>query len=302
MPTLPLAPPVSPAAGDLPTRSTRDVLAVLPAFVRASDSAAVRDALAAALLVILRRHQEISGYASAQSDLLRATGLYLEGLCEDHGVFRQAGEQQEALRARVLTTPDLVTPEAILAAANAILAPWTRGAAQYLESALDRLFISDGTASWHSFVGACPSYPDRLYADDAVANDGYARPQSNPGAAWVFADSVGRYFILRVPAIAPVDVALAYDGTRLAVVDPSVPELGGAEPAAYPPLGIGDLPPASGGRGLFVGDGSSPENATFVFPPLADPLSVYQALATTIDRIKGHSIRWAMLVDERLTP
>jgi len=300
MPTLPLTLPAIPGAGDLPTRDARDVVAVLPTDARASDNAPVRDALAAGLAATIRRHQIISAYAAAQSDLLRATGLYLEGICEDHGVFRQRGEAQEALRERALATPELVTPEAILAVANAILAPWTRAAAQYIESAIDRLFISDGTASWHSFIGASPSYPDRLYADDAVVNAGDVRAQSDPGGAWVFGDTMGRYFVLRVPVVAPVDVALAYDGTRIAQSDPNVPELGGAEPAGYPPLGVGELPPASGGRGLFIGDGTSAENTTFVFPPLSDPLSVYQALATMIERVKGHSIRCALVVDERL--
>jgi hypothetical protein len=292
--------PFIPAGGALPVSDSSDVLAVLPVFVRASDSAPVRDAIAAGLAAILKRHQELSAYAAAQSDLLRATGLYLDGACEEHGVFRQPGEEDEALRARALTTPDLVTPEAILATANAILAPWTTKQPQYLESGLDRLFISDGSASWHSFIGASPSYPDRCYPDDHLLNRGGVRPQSDPGAAWVFSDNIGRYFVLRVPVVAFVDVSLAYAGERLAPSDPNFPQLGGAEPAAYPPLGVGDLPPASGGRGLFIGDGSSADVATFVFPPLLDPLSVYQAVAVAVDRIKGHSIRWMLVVDERL--
>src|SRR5579883_2421506 len=117
MPSLPAPTPLIPAAGDLVVSDSSDVLAVLPSFVRASDSAPVRDAIAAGLAAILRRHQELAGYASAQSDLLRATGLYLQGLCEDRGVFAQPGERDEDLRARALTTPDLVTPEAILAVA-----------------------------------------------------------------------------------------------------------------------------------------------------------------------------------------
>jgi hypothetical protein len=75
---------------------------------------------------------------------------------------------------------------------------------------------------------------------------------------------------------------------------------GGAEPISYPSLGVGQLPPASGGRGVFIGDGTSPDNTTFVFPPLSDPLSVYQTIATTIERIKAHSIRWQLVIDSRL--
>jgi hypothetical protein len=206
-----------------------------------------------------------------------------------------------------LTTPDLVTPAAILAVANALLTPWTTSVAQYLESALDRLFLSDGTATWHSFVGASPSYPDRLYPDDAAQNDGFVRPQSDPGAAWVFGDEIGRYFLLRIPEVAPVDVTLVYNGTLLAPTDASVPELGGGDATSYPALGPGQLPPTSGGDGLFVGDGSNTSGAeadgsvaTFLFPPLSDPLSVYQQLASAIERIKGQSIRWALLVDPTL--
>ena len=307
MAKLPARLPIVPSAGDLPVESSDDVLAALPAFVRATDSAPVRDAIAAGLSAILKRHQLLSAYGAAQSDLLRATGLYLEGLCEDQGIFKQAGEDQEALRARALTTPDLVTPEAILAAANGILAPWTRGHAQYMESGLDRMFVSDGTADWHSFVGAAPSYPDRLYPDDAARNGGAVRAQSDPGGAWIFGDNIGRFFILRVPVVANVDVSLVYSGAKIASADVDAPERGGAEPAAYPPLTMGDLPPASGGRGLFIADGSDALGAesdgsvaTFMFAPLSDPLSVYQAVATAVERIKGHSIRWALVADARL--
>jgi hypothetical protein len=307
MAKLPASLPIVPSAGDLPVESSDEVLALLPAFVRATDSAPVRDGIAAGLAAILKRHQLLAAYSAAQSDLLRATGLYLEGLCDDLGVIRHDGEEQEALRGRALTTPDLVTPEAILAAANALLAPWTRGHAQYIESGLDRLFISDGTADWHSFVGASPSYPDRLYPDDAVRNGGDVRAQSDPGGAWIFSDNIGRFFVLRVPLVAAVDVPLAYAGSKLAASDADVPERGGAEPAAYPPLAAGDLPPASGGRGLFIADGSDASAAesdgsvaTFLFAALSDPLSIYQAVATAVERIKGHSIRWALVSDPRL--
>jgi hypothetical protein len=307
VPTLPLPGPVIPAADDLAVNGTADVLAVLPVAVRAPATAPVRDGLAAALTGILRRHELISGYAAALSDILRSTGLYLQGLCEDRSVFLQLGETDEALRARALAVPDLVTPSAILALVNALLAPSTVGTAQLFESAQDRIFISDGTADWHSFIGAAPSYGDRLYPDDALANDGFVRPQSDPGASWVFGDAIGRYFVLRIPEIAPVDGALIYDGTLLTPTDGSVPELGGGDAASYPELSAGQLPPASGGDGLFLGDGSNTSGAeadgsvaTFLYPPLSDPLSVYQQVASAVERIKGQSIRWALGVDATL--
>ncbi|MGH7298102.1 MAG: hypothetical protein ACRELB_24395, partial [Polyangiaceae bacterium] len=100
--------------------TSADVLAVLPAFVRQSDTAPVRDALAAALACILVRYRELSAYSAQQCDITRATGIYLESLCNEHGVYKQDGENDDALRARALTTPNLVTPQAILAAANAV--------------------------------------------------------------------------------------------------------------------------------------------------------------------------------------
>jgi hypothetical protein len=307
VPTLPLPGPVIPAADDLAVTGPTDVLAVLPLVVRAPATAPVRDGLAAGLAGLLRRHELIAGYAAAQSDLLRATGLYLQGLCEDHSVFLQLGETDEALRARALAVPDLVTPSAILTLVNSLLAPWTTGTAQLFESAQDRVFISDGAADWHSFIGASPSYTDRLYPDDAAANDGFVRPQSDPGTSWVFGDAIGRYFVLRIPEVAPVDVTLVYDGTLLSPADASAPEQGGGDATSYPSLSPGELPPLSGGDGLFVGDGSNASAAesdgsvaTFLFPPLSDPLSVYQEVASAVERIKGQSIRWALLVDASL--
>jgi len=121
------------------------VLAVLPAFVRQSDSAPVRDALAAALARILVRYRNLSAYSAQQCDITRATGIYLESLCNEHGVYKQDGESDDSLRARALTVPTLVTPAAVLAAANAILGAYTATEAQYAESILDRWYVTDGT-------------------------------------------------------------------------------------------------------------------------------------------------------------
>jgi hypothetical protein len=122
-----------------------DVLAVLPAFVRQSDSAPVRDALAAALAP----YRALSAYSAQQCDITRATGIYLESLCNEHGVYKQDGESDDSLRARALTVPTLVTPAAILAAASAILGAYTPIQAQYAESILDRWYVTDGTLAWH---------------------------------------------------------------------------------------------------------------------------------------------------------
>jgi hypothetical protein len=241
----------------------------------------VRDALAAALVEILARYRQLSAYAAAQCDITRATGIYLESLCAERGVYKQDGESDDALRARGLTTPDLVTPEAILAAANTILALYTTVRAQYAESALDRWFVHDGTASWHSFVGAQPQYFARLYPADAAANGGFVRPNSEIGGAWAFADQVGRFFVLRVPVLTGLGDAHAFVA--------------------------GDLSAPADGRS-FAADGSNVSGAEssgklgmFVYASPSTALAAYQAIVNAVSRIKGQSIRWALVADPRLT-
>jgi hypothetical protein len=256
---------------------------VLPAFVRRSDSAPVRDALFAALTEILLRYQELSGYAAAQCDIARATGPYLDGLCEDRGIFRQLGERDDALRARALTTPDLVTPAAIVAAANAILARHTPIQAQYAESILDRWYVQNGSARWHSFVGANPQYRVRLYPEDASANGGFVRPNSRIGGAWAFADRVGRYFVLRVPVLTGLGAAHGFV-------------------LAQP------WPNSQASPGAFVADGTNQGGTEakgrigwWVYRDATSALSVYQAIANAVGRIRAHSVRWALYADPHLT-
>lgn len=260
--------------------TSADVLAVLPAFVRQSDTAPVRDALAAALACILVRYRALGGYAAQQCDITRATGIYLESLCNEHGVYKQDGETDDALRARALTTPNLVTPAAILAAANAILALYTSTQAQYAESVLDRWYVSDGTAPWHSFVGAQAQYFARLYPADAAANGGLVRPSSELGGAWAFSDQVGRFFILRVPVLTGLTNAHAFVASDL-------------------------VAPADARS--FVGDGSNASGSEtsgalgmFVYQDPSTALAVYQAIVNAVTRIKGQSVRWALLADPKL--
>jgi hypothetical protein len=260
--------------------TSADVLAVLPAFVRQSDTAPVRDALAAALACILVRYRALSGYAAQQCDITRATGIYLESLCNEHGVYKQDGETDDSLRARALTTPNLVTPAAILAAANAILALYTSTQAQYAESILDRWYVTDGTAPWHSFIGTQPQYFARLYPADAAANGGFVRPNSELGGAWAFSDQVGRFFILRVPVLTGLTDAHAFIAS--------------------------DLLAPSDARS-FVGDGSNASGSEtsgsigmFVYQDPSTALAVYQAIVNAVTRIKGQSVRWALLADPKL--
>jgi hypothetical protein len=257
-----------------------DVLAALPALVRESDAAPVRDALAAALVAIIARYRQLSSYSAKQCDITRATGIYLESLCREHGVFKQPGEADDELRARALTAPDLVTPQAILAAANTVLAPYTSVHAQYAESVLDRWFVQDGSAPWHSFVGAQPQYFSRLYPADAAANGGFVRPSSEIGGAWAFADQVGRLFVLRVPVLTGLSEAHAF-----AAADLSAPP----------------------GARSFVADGSNASGSEasgalgmFVYQSPSTALAVYQAIANAVSRIRGHSVRWLLVADARL--
>ena len=109
----------------LPVTTSADVLALLPPEVRRSTSALVRDALAAALAEIFLEYQRRATRSAGLGDILRSEGIVLEGLAADHEVYKQPGETDDALRLRVLTLTDLVTPEVILTAVNTILAPFT---------------------------------------------------------------------------------------------------------------------------------------------------------------------------------
>jgi len=180
--------------GDVPVTEDADVLAVLPFFARGSDPAPIRDALVAAIRVILTTYQDAAAYAASQSDVLSATGPYLDALLGPT-TKRNVNEEDEDYRARGLSLQDVVTPAAIVAAVNSIIAPTT---CTYLEPSLDRMFLGDGTQVWHSFVGAAPQYLDRYYPNDAAANGGIVRPNVDPGLGYLFSDGNGRIFILRI--------------------------------------------------------------------------------------------------------
>jgi hypothetical protein len=219
-----------------------------------------------------------------------------------------------------------VTPASIVAAANAILAPVTSVQAQYFESVLDRLYLTDGTLPWHSFVGTVsPTYFDRLYRDDAGVN-GTQVPNREPGGGWVFGDEIGRYFVLRVPVVGDTDLALAYAGFNDFLGIPIVlfhhhdtlpPELGGAEAGApeldgttvvEPPQTGANFPTTAGGRGLFLANGSNTSGAeadgsvaTFLWTGATTAVAIYQAIANAVDRIHGQSVRFMIFADPALT-
>jgi len=277
MPILPLPPDATAlGAGDLSVVTDDDVKQLLPAFVRQSDDAPVRDAIAAALRVIVLEYGRRAERAAARVDVLRAEDDDLIGVGQDHDVFASDGESNDSLRSRILDVRALVTPTAIMAAVNSILAPHTSVLAQYGERVQDAWFVGDGTSDWHSFVwdstsSMSPYYPDRFYEDDATENGGRFRPQSNPGGARVFNDVIGRLFYIRIPALSGLD-----DGGAFA-------------------SGVDLL----NGR-FYVGDGSSADVSNAIRSVPATARTVFDAIVSTVNRIKGHGIRWALFEDPKL--
>lgn len=267
----------------LPVESSAEILALLPPNVRRSLNAPVRDALAEALTEILLEYQRRSTQGAGLGDVLRAEGIALEGIGADHQVFKQPGESDPAYRIRILSLADLVTPTTILGAINTILAVFTTKRAKYFESELDCWFVTDGTASFESFVfneeaQASPYYPDRLYTDDAVENGGDSLEDREVLGAWAFADGLGRYFVLRVPVFEAFDNDGTYVFSDVAVDD-----------------------------GMFVADGSDTSGAesdgtvtSFVFAEQTTSDEVYDAIVSTVELLRGQGVRWQAYVDPLL--
>lgn len=287
MPTLPLPGPVIPAAGDLPVQAASDVLDVLPkSHLPDAGSTVVRDALVQCLLSMLLEYQNRAGYAAAQSDPGRATTQYEDGQFNDRGFRRAVSEQDESFRTRGLSVPALVTPVNVVAAVNAILAPFTKIQCQYLESDQDGLFLTDDTGIYHSFLGAGPNYPDRLFPSDAISNGGVFRPNADPGGAWLFPDTTGRFFVLRVPDLSSYNSAHAFLGNG---TDTNRSE-------------------SLGSIGVFLGDGSNTNNSevngtigAYMDSDVTTASGIYQSIIDTVESIRGHSIRWELFVDSNLT-
>lgn len=255
-------------------RSSEDVAKHLPEALALPEVDPVRDLLVDALASLVQTYESRVDHAVAQSDITRAVKQYLTALARDREAGRAKGEQDGALRARALDR-SCVTETAIAAAVNAILSLVTNAPCALVDGALDGWFIHDGTdgnggpAKWHSFVGGPPNYPDRYFADDSANNGGVSRPFSAVGGARVFADTLGRLLLLRVPDLGYQlrDAALVFDGTV-------VPEFG-----------------------FFVGDGVAAPAGGFIDASSAEPEAIYGAIANLMGAALGQSVRWEMISD-----
>lgn len=270
--------PLIPGAGPRPVADTSAVLAVLPDALSAPEVDAVRDALVEALTALMIEWQYRTDYAVALVDPIRAVKQYLAALANDKGASKAVGEDDEALRARAIQQRQCVTEAAIVAGVNLILSLVTVTECQLNDATLDRWFLHDGTdgaggpAVWHSFVGAGPNYPDRFFADDAVNNGDYSRPNSEVHGARLYSDTIGRHLLLRVPdfGFQQLDAPFVY-----------------SDPGENQPIGLG----------FFVGDGSSSALASYINSTITDPIGIYQAIENFMNNACGQSIRWEMLSD-----
>lgn len=280
MPQLPFTLPVVPAGGEQPVSSVEDVRSVFPAEVRRTnaDQAPVREAVVEFITETHLAYQQDAAYAAAQSDITRATGLYLDGLAGDHEVPRQTDELDENYRNRVLFPQEMVAPGVILEAVNEILDPHTTKKAQLFPTILDRLYLHDsGPTEWRSFLWRSGpqdnEYPDRYYDD---------RTQAHPGNSWVFSSNMGgRAFVLRVPVLDDVSSEASFIFSADASLDPDL--------AAF----VADGTDAAGSEL----DGSV---ATFLFRGDATTQAIYQQIVGAVERLRGHGIRWILYVDPNL--
>jgi len=212
MPFLPL-PSSTTLGSEIPVTSAADVLIEFPAPQKSPETAPNRDAVAAAFAEGFIAYQNAAERAAAQSDPLRATGNYLKGYAEEHQVVPGQGETETSLRARLFASPFIVTPEAIEATINEVIAPLT---CKISELDLDGWFIHASypgdvgdQAVWDSFVGTEPNYPDRYYDDQPSLRVGGCVPSNN----------LPRSFHVRIPALQAQDEAYDYIGDTYFIGD-----------------------------------------------------------------------------------
>jgi hypothetical protein len=288
VPTLPLPPWSSGATpldgGVLPVSSTADVAAEWAPEIQQPPVAPLRDAIQDGQAAALLEYQRASRYAAAQSDPGRGTDEYEDEILEEHGVYRQPGESNAAARARMFAGPTVVSMTGIIAAANAVLAPYTTISCVYAEES-DGCFAcsSSSNFSTHAFsntdagtAGHTPNYPDRLYPG-SVAAGLQSLPLRRPPGCMPNIDVAGRWFLLRVPDISSLD-------NDLTTVDSSA-----------------DTVSAQGGVFAGVGVSTTDLNITFSFQNAGETSNqVYQAVIAAVNPLVGEGVRWSMVVDPLL--
>jgi len=245
-------------------------MALLDELLGTEDPAPIRDGLVDSLTALLYELEFRGEYALAQADAARATEGYLTSIGgEDRMRPRAIGEQDEPYRSRLFSTPETVTERAIVTGVNTLLASFTRTQCQLVDTVLDRWFVGDGTASWHSFIDAPPEYPDRLYSGQEDSWGGVSRPNSDPRGARVFDNEVGRQFLLLLPDVSglPARAFVLTHGDFLA------------------PGTVSEI-------GFFIGNTTDSEIASFPAVNDLDAQALYRSIESFVNSVVGQSIRW----------
>jgi len=316
-----------------------DVEALLPIDYRRATDDTVREALVDSLYALFQSCQDSSDYAVAQSDATQAVGAEEDALFEDRGIPRAGGELDEPYRNRALGQRRVATFTAIRDAVDAILATVTTARCRLADLTMDRWFIGGTDArEWHSFIGAAPNYPDRLFEDNAPQNpEGVFIPGNSIGGPVPGTDTVGRLFLLRVPDLMGFGTASTviiepepvYDYDGLFAGNGAASNVFGFVNANDPLRGwyayIGEHEVLSGPTEETVIDYTGLSAIKLIPATSLDPdpeqhgffvgdgsyslsfasageyaLSIYQAIVSTVNALAGHSIRWVMLSDNRI--
>lgn len=156
---------LSPHLREQPLRDREAALALLPEWMRESDSPA-RDAIADACVVAFNRQASAHAAHAASSSPQFATGSRLD-LVGSH-MPRAAGESDADYRTRLIEADEMPTPRSILAAIDRILAPITTAQAYYVERPNDDAFLhaKDPSVTTGAYLGTAPAplvHPGRAY-------------------------------------------------------------------------------------------------------------------------------------------
>lgn len=260
-----------PGAGPRPIQSRDDVVSRLPKSLQQKSDLGLISALVDCLTEMLNEFQYRTDLAAAAVDELRAVQQFLRAIAMERITPGADGEDDEALRARILYPQAAVDEASIVAGVNAILAPFTTTTATLIDAQLDQWFVGDGSTDWHSYVGAGPDYLDRHYPEHADVNDGYSVSYREPGGARAFSDALGRHFHLILPNLLGIDLTHPYvfDGARE------------------------DLT-----TGFYIGDGSNSDVAGYVNETSGTGLAVYAAIERFVSSVAGQSVRFTITSED----